>query len=661
MRVFISAWIRNVLPETGSNDLPRKRDAFPEEFFILTSEEFSLKNRPGFQALFFCVCLAAYLWVMQAHRGSELADDGAFFLRYAMNMLSGYFWVWNPGEAPVWGASAPLFPLFLSGPLALGFDPVSTVITTGIVAGAVGLSVIALLLATRAGLVAGLVFLAFTAISSQLTYWVGSGLETPLTLLLLALALFSLLGTSRIWVLGLAAGLLMVHKLDMVPVGGLLLLAGWLKYRRFPAKAVVIATGLVVSWYLFAWWYFGSPVPNSFITKALHQSNLTPIIDWRWYGKFVLLGGIHKFMAIGLLGLWFVDKSLRPVLVVFAGLLVIHLTAYTIKHPIEPYAWYGMGALVSLSILASLGIQSASSAVARRWFKGWSGGACMMLPLAYVVAAVFLAYGNEQALTAGLKAWTETYERDRADAGRWVAKNTPADFVVQAGHGNPAFFSGRKVFDSSFLNRPFEAVNSLAKYRPEIVIAPSPSNDPYFKAANFQNYQIVKVFDRTASSGVDPSYWFAVLVRKDVLGRITDATQAVSLPVQLKQFVGKVSLGDQYGVLNQDDGHTFFVHPGASTATSFVFNAKAFAAQNGRKVLEIDARISPKVPADAIARGAAVVGLTLMSKDVRVGQGTVKSGQPFHFSVPVDEIPELMLVVDNLNGPDSDWLLISFN
>ncbi|HNE17226.1 MAG TPA: hypothetical protein PLL39_14405, partial [Rhodocyclaceae bacterium] len=161
----------------------------------LKVQGYSLDGKPWLQALFFVLCAGVYLFLMNAHKAAELADDGAFFLRYAVNMLHGHFWVWNIGEAPVWGASAPLFPVFLTLPLMFGFDPVTTVMNAGIVAGAAGLSVIAWLLAKRISLVAGLGFLAFSATSSQITYWVGSGLETPLTIILLAFALFSIFGT----------------------------------------------------------------------------------------------------------------------------------------------------------------------------------------------------------------------------------------------------------------------------------------------------------------------------------------------------------------------------------------------------------------------------------------------------------------------------------
>ncbi|HLX88067.1 MAG TPA: hypothetical protein VKR22_06385, partial [Acidimicrobiales bacterium] len=67
--------------------------------------------------------ITAFVFAIRYRLGPELHDDGAFFLRYAINMAHGHFWVWNPGHSPVWGASAPLWPLLVAGPIAAGADP----------------------------------------------------------------------------------------------------------------------------------------------------------------------------------------------------------------------------------------------------------------------------------------------------------------------------------------------------------------------------------------------------------------------------------------------------------------------------------------------------------------------------------------------------------
>lgn len=71
--------------------------------------------------VFFAIAVALlFLAAIRYRLAHELPDDAAFFLRYAENMAQGQFWVWNLGEAPVWGASAPLFPLLFVLPLKWG-------------------------------------------------------------------------------------------------------------------------------------------------------------------------------------------------------------------------------------------------------------------------------------------------------------------------------------------------------------------------------------------------------------------------------------------------------------------------------------------------------------------------------------------------------------
>ena len=135
----------------------------------------------------FCLALLVYFLAMHARLGDEMADDAAFLMRYAENMQKGKLWVWNNGEAPVWGASAPLYPLLVAAPMALGVPPTTALIGTGIALSAASLTAVTLLLASHFSLAAGLAFLAFSALDSHPMYFASAGLETPLTYALLAL------------------------------------------------------------------------------------------------------------------------------------------------------------------------------------------------------------------------------------------------------------------------------------------------------------------------------------------------------------------------------------------------------------------------------------------------------------------------------------------
>lgn len=604
----------------------------------------------------FCGSVIVLLLSMHYRLGVELADDASFFLRYAENMLKGEFWVWNLGEAPVWGASAPLYPLIIALPMALGMSPEAAIVGVGLALSSVSLAAVALMLGHRFGFITGIAFLAFSAMDTGMMYFSGAGLETPLTIALLAFALWTLLYKPSAWVIGVSAGLLMVNKLDLVPVGGLLLLAHWLQDKRFPKIPLMVASIIALVWYGFAWWHFGAPVPNSFLTKSLHQNDHPKIIDWTWFGGFVLLVGIHKWLTgLSVLAVWRKDRALLPLILLLGGGLLVHLVAYTIKYPFEPYNWYAMPALFFLLVGGASGLGLLAD-YSGRWYPNKKMGQ-VITAFSIICLVFFTSFRIEMLGTANIKMFAAHHEYDRAEAGRWVAANTPESFVVYSMWGNPAYYSQRKVLDGSFLNRRFEAVDLIKTYRPEILILQNnPGSSPMapiFAATKSENYRVVKVFDKTHSAGMD--YFFVVLAREDVLDKIRN----IDPPRDLMPFVRDVQLGDQFGILKPQGLGTLFVHPGATTATSFSLAAADYLLGSEKQVISIHARIAPNIPEDAVKRGAGNVNVRVLQGEKQIAGGIVRVGEPLQRYLPISGDQPLQFIVDNNGGADTDWLLLS--
>jgi len=605
---------------------------------------------------FFAGALVVLLFAMVVRLGVEVADDGAFFLRYAENIVAGEFWVWNKGETPVWGASAPLYPLLIALPIALGVPSVLALMGTGVVVGALSLAFVGLLLASRFGYAAGAAFVAFAALDTNVMYFSGAGLETPLTFALLALSVWVLLDSPRAWIVGLVAGLLMVQKLDLVPIGALLLAAYWLKSGRFPLRATLITTAVALAWYGFAWGYFGAPVPNSFLTKSLHQENLSKSIDWRWFGGFVLFAGIHRWLlGLSLIAAVRHGRKLSPLLLFLGGMLLTHLVAYTIKYPFEPYNWYCMPSVFALLVLGAIGVSSVAD-FAQKWFPRFPS-LRVLAPVLLVAALLALGLRHEIRINNLIKEFTANHEFDRSQAGRWVKDNTPSDFRVFTSWGNPAYYAQRNVIDGSFLNRRFETGDLIQKYRPEILVLQnnpgSTPMDPVFAATKGEGYKVVKVFDQTYSKGMD--YFFVVLAREDVIDKITN----VELPSNLLRYTQKIQLGNEFGLLKANDRKTLFVHPGLTTPTRFEFDAASYGRERNKQEIVVGAAIAPNVPEEAVKRGAAVVKLTILKSGRAVADVVIRVGAPFRKTLPVPPNGNYEFVVDNYNGPDTDWLLLS--
>lgn len=609
--------------------------------------------------LAFSAVVLCLLWAMYLRMGDELIDDGAFFLRYAVNAANGQFWVWNPGEQPVWGASAPLYPMLVAVPIALGMKPLPAIVATSMVLSCIGFSAIIFLVRKHVGMLAAISLLCFLVLDSNLMWMSVNGLESPLTVVLMAAALWVLLDRTSALVAGLVAGLLMVNKIDLLPVGGALLLALWFREGRLPRLAFAVAGIVAAIWYGFAWWYFGAPVPNSFLTKALHQDNLPKSIDWTWFGHLVLWQGIHKWLVLlSVIAAVLADRNLRPVIVFLALSIAVHVVAYSIKYPFEPYNWYAIPSILALAFGAALGLGLAARALAPR-LPGGAAAACS-LTVVLLLVAIASSLPEERAATRWMRMFTSNHEFDRAQAGRWVAENTPREFRVFTMWGNPAHFSDRYVFDGSFLNRPYEPGNMVERYRPEIIIlqaeqgAAPTSPMPVWLADT--DYEVIRVFDRTYQAGMD--YFFIVLARSDVLDQLPEP----ELPRDIMPFVRDVTLGNTYGVLEDRGGAFLFVHPGETTATSFTLDPVPFSRADGTCAVSLHARIADNLPRNAAENGGGVVRLTILRDDGgELASRTITPTAPFRSTIPCAVNSPLRFVVDPEGSPYTDWLRLTLN
>src|SRR6185436_11644604 len=190
-----------------------------------------------------------------------LEDDAAFFLRYAENLANGNGWRWNVEEPPVWGASAPLWPLLIAAGIRLGLAAEQSCLLFSWML-ALGASAVLATVALRLRGILGVVALApLLSVNHLYSTWATSGMESPMTFLCIALVLLAASGVGGSGFLGLAAGACLVHKLDLAPLGVALLAGAFVWRRAALARALPVAFGMALAWYGFATWYFGSPVP----------------------------------------------------------------------------------------------------------------------------------------------------------------------------------------------------------------------------------------------------------------------------------------------------------------------------------------------------------------------------------------------------------------
>jgi len=204
------------------------------------------------------------------------ADDAFISYRYASNLVSGEGLVFNPGER-VEGYSNLLYVLLVSAGLvflnddqAYGFSVAINLLFTV-------LTYLAFLWIARRTLRGHgpLVAVVLFSLTPSLWIWTGSGMETPLVLLLVVLtwgALEAGLETGDRRAGGFLGALAMIAVLSradgfLTPLfaAGFCLLRGRRRLAMAIGGAMVLTLALLVAWRL---WYYGYPLPNTYYVKV---------------------------------------------------------------------------------------------------------------------------------------------------------------------------------------------------------------------------------------------------------------------------------------------------------------------------------------------------------------------------------------------------------
>lgn len=434
------------------------------------------------------------------------------------------------------------------------------------------------------------------ATDSKTVTFAAGGMETGVLLFFLCWAVWACLTAPRRFVvhLGLAWAGLMWSRPDScvyiaVLSGGLLLLSrrenGVMLPRRQVlleiVKAGALCAVLYLPWFVWAWKYYGSPVPHTILAKGLFQDNSVggllhyvaslPRALWEgrtsveyifppYYGHLpAQLEGMRPglfWLATAMLLLAFVPGVSRAVRFL-AGFYLggnLYLTV-VVKAPAPWYvpqvAWLGMLALVLA--LAELAGDAATS----RW-RRWSVGIISTL---LVSGSLLLT-----AVTARqCQVTMEVVEQPvRRAVGEWLKKHAASehDTVFLEPLGYIGFYSGLKMFDFPGLcspemivarklapsrSYPYSWGTLIPMLRPDwLAIRPFErieigKNDAQLLASN---YDLVKVFDATetlrarrwvpipGSPGHDAI--FEIYHRKPGAPRGREGV--VFLPVALKDF-----------------------------------------------------------------------------------------------------------------------------
>ena len=236
-----------------------------------------------------------------------LGDDAYITFRVVWNVLHGYGPVFNPGER-VQAYTHPLWMLLMT--IASGITR-EFFFTSLAVSYALTLTTV-IRLARSTSFAAGAIAVTFVLLSSKaFVDYTSSGLEYPLSYLLLTAFYLAFLRIQSgdaehpalLRTLGLLAGLAFVNRIDSV-----LLYTGPMLWLAFRARAnrdrlVSLVAGFavpVLAWLLFATWYYGFPLPNTYYAKIA-----TRIPSWLMHRQgwaYVLNSFSHDPITLGAVG-----------------------------------------------------------------------------------------------------------------------------------------------------------------------------------------------------------------------------------------------------------------------------------------------------------------------------------------------------------------------
>ena len=211
--------------------------------------------------------LAATALVLFRQVGALMIDDAWISFRYAAHLATGDGLVFNPGER-VQGFTNPLYTLLLALGAAVGIDIPRAALGVGF-AGAVAAA--AALVCVRRGALAATIGAAFALALLLLPEFLLNSVSGMETALFCGLLTWSFVAWMRGWwrAAGTLQGLLLITRPDAVfwIAPGLL----WLLWRNRPAfvRQLIPLAAIAGAWFLFAWIYYGSPIPHSIAAKRL--------------------------------------------------------------------------------------------------------------------------------------------------------------------------------------------------------------------------------------------------------------------------------------------------------------------------------------------------------------------------------------------------------
>jgi hypothetical protein len=404
--------------------------------------------------------------------------------------------------------------------------------------------------------------IAWIASDNKTISYAANGMETAFVLLFMSWALWVLLSPQRgrnAWQLGLAWGGLMWTRPDSCiyiaamavgvmifsPRNGRSIVQSRLWWCRRFALAATVCALVYLPWFIWAWWYYGTPVPQTITAKGLFvDTSAGHLLHALLHFPATILSGTSSFSANFIFHYGLSGDLPHWVLTFYLFYAVVPLIAFFLPHVrwetrfaaflslvghfyltvvTGPSPWYGPEVTLLGLVALALGFAQLQEFLSRpqrdesvprtrRSLHAVALSAAILLIVGEGIQSVFIA---RQAYMAR----TLIEIPVRGAVGRWLRANakSPRESVLLEPLGYIGFYSGLKMLDYPGLCSPeMVLARKLARSKaypycwgelseilhPDwLVLRPFERNDinRYHPRILTQNYELVKTFDATES------------------------------------------------------------------------------------------------------------------------------------------------------------------
>ena len=432
------------------------------------------------------------------------ADDAFITFRYADNIAYGLGFVYNAGER-VLGASTPLFTFLLALTSSVGIKPEDSALFVSLIAS--GCTAVVLYRYAQAWRFAGLAWLP----SVIYILWPRSipsdscGMETALFTTFCISALYFHQRKQGNWSLAFAT-LAAMTRIEGGILVAILLVSEIIKRPRQAYSLLAIPASALIPWGIFAWSYFGSPIPHSITAKLALYSQLPAEST---FANFAQVLGLHNLLSIPLwigvfIGWYLIWRTRREGLIemIWLALMILFFSLSTT----HLFFWY-MAPMAPIYLLfASAGAAMLADRLPRQFTQaGW----VTPVSISLVVVALALTWRTP---VRDFSQFQNVMEECHVAIGNYLrvhAKET--DLIAAEDIGYMGYLSGRRILDRDGLvspeavpyNRSGKYYDLIRDYRPDWVVAKVDFLSPFLTDSTiFGEYDLARRF----TSG-EADYW----------------------------------------------------------------------------------------------------------------------------------------------------------